>query len=129
MKKLIIFSVLYFLIYSGLSIAASNTSAGHEMTDHDTMDKTMEKKITKPATLSTLATVPSSGKSREPGFDDRYAMEPTSVQAGFDEKCALASRGIIILDRANMKKCGIQSGSVTKKIDHPRRKKTDRSQH
>lgn len=118
-------------------MAASNTSGGHEMMGHDTMDMTMEKtiktekekKITKPATLSTLATVPSSGKSREPGFDDRYAMEPTSVQAGFDEKCALASRGIIILDRASMKKCGIQSGSVSKKTDHPRRKKTDHSLH
>ncbi len=129
MKKLIIFSVLYFLIYPGSSIAASNTSADHEIIGHDTMDMTMEKKITKPATLSTLATVPSSGKSREPGFDDRYVMEPTSVQAGFDEKCALASRGIIILDRASMKKCGIQSGSVSKKTDHPRRKKIDHSLH
>jgi len=121
MKKRIIFSILYLLIYSGLSIAESDMSGKHAA-----MDMGKKKEIAS-ATLSTLVTVPSSGKSREAGFDGRYAMEPTSVKADPGEKCALASRGIIILDRVNMQKCGLQSNSMIKKTEHSGRKQMDHS--
>ncbi len=56
--------------------------------------------------LKVLSRMPDSGKSREAGFDGRYAMEPTTAPSKMADRCALASRGIIMLDRQSWKRCG-----------------------
>ncbi len=56
--------------------------------------------------LETLSEIPKSGKSREAGFDNRYTMETTSAEDKLADLCAKGSRGLIILDRKTLAKCG-----------------------
>ncbi|MGD8940466.1 MAG: hypothetical protein PVJ72_13860 [Gammaproteobacteria bacterium] len=63
-------------------------------------------KSTHSESLSTLKTMPSSGRSREAGYDDRYAMESTSASNSLQTQCAQASRGLIMIDNATWAKCG-----------------------
>jgi len=57
-------------------------------------------------TLEPLTQLPPSGKSREAGYDGSYAMENTSIDLSIETRCALASRGLIILDNAGWQQCG-----------------------
>lgn len=56
--------------------------------------------------LPRLQAMPSSGKSREAGFDGRYVMESTSAQASVATRCAQASRGLVMVDNATWAECG-----------------------
>lgn len=56
--------------------------------------------------LSPVDAVPPSGKAREAGFDGRYGMEPTSADDDPAGRCALGSRGIVMLDNAEWALCG-----------------------
>lgn len=56
--------------------------------------------------LKPLTQVPPSGKAREAGFDGTYTMEDTSVDHSLARRCALASRGLVMLDKAGWQQCG-----------------------
>jgi hypothetical protein len=58
------------------------------------------------AELPRLQAMPSSGKSREAGFDGRYVMESTTAQASVATRCAQASRGLVMVDNATWAECG-----------------------
>ena len=49
------------------------------------------------------APVSGKGKVREAGFDNSCNMKQTIMVVSLSEKCVLASRGIIMLDRASWK--------------------------
>ncbi|MFV1983883.1 MAG: hypothetical protein ACC657_10130 [Thiohalomonadales bacterium] len=57
-------------------------------------------------TLVILNIMPKSGKAREAGFDGKFIMESTSIQDSDFTLCAKATRGLIMLDNAMLKKCG-----------------------
>ena len=81
----------------------------HQQTSKKTMHGKMDHKQHLPRRsggLEVLSRMPNSGKAREAGFDGRYAMEPTTVPSKMVNRCALASRGIIMLDRQSWKRCG-----------------------
>jgi len=77
-----------------------------------------------PGELKSLAEVPVSGRARKAGSDGRYAMEPTSVNDSLSALCAKGSRGIVMLDRVTIDKCGGRTkgmpvpASMKKKVDH-----------
>ena len=64
--------------------------------------------------LTMLDAAPASGKAREVGFDNSYNMKQTTTIASLAEKCALASRGIIMLGRASWKQCGVKVKELPK---------------
>ena len=66
------------------------------------------------ASLNALAEQPKSGKAREAGYDERYVMEDTSLHQTINRRCALASRGLIMLDKASWSQCNGQSAGSTK---------------
>jgi len=55
--------------------------------------------------LEPLTSLPPSGKSREAGYDGSYMMENTSIDLSIESRCALASRGLIMLDNAGWQQC------------------------
>ena len=67
--------------------------------------------------LVILKQAPASGKAREAGYDNNYNMKQTTTEVNLSEKCALASRGIIMLDRASWKKCDVTRQNMIKKSD------------
>ncbi|MGD8567582.1 MAG: hypothetical protein PVJ39_05820 [Gammaproteobacteria bacterium] len=56
--------------------------------------------------LQRLDALPPSGKSREAGFDGSYFMQNTALNQPLEVKCALGSRGLIMLDNDTWTKCG-----------------------
>jgi hypothetical protein len=68
------------------------------------------------ADLRRLQAMPSSGKSREAGYDDRYVMESTTVQASTATRCAQASRGLVMVDNATSAECGGKPQGWSKSI-------------
>ncbi len=100
-KFLVGASAIMALTTSG-SMQAADPHAGM---DHSKMSKMPAPEV-KAGKLKSLKTVPASGKAREGSYDGRYAMEPTSNRATLARRCALASRGIIMLDNATWKRCG-----------------------
>lgn len=77
--------------------------------DHDGMHGTQPAAGSKPAItmrLSRLDALPPSGKSREANFDNSYFMHNTALEQPLEVKCALASRGLIMLDNDSFQKCG-----------------------
>lgn len=57
------------------------------------------------APLPMLAAQPASGKAREAGFDGTELMESTSADASLAVRCAQASRGLIVVERAIWAQC------------------------
>lgn len=76
--------------------------------------------------LKVLPRIPDSGKAREAGFDGRYAMEPTTMPSKMANRCALASRGIIMLDNRSWKSCG---GKPKGALPGPKKAKKTAHQH
>ena len=117
-----------------LLFTASPTSFAKEEMDHSkhmdpskNMDHSKQAGYTKKAAageLKPLSEVPKSGRARKAGTDGRYAMEPTSAEDGLSALCAKASRGLVMIDRATITKCGgLTKGmpvpvSMEKKVDH-----------
>jgi hypothetical protein len=56
--------------------------------------------------LQRLDALPPSGKSREAGYDGSYFMRSTALNQPLEVKCALGSRGLIMLDNDTWTKCG-----------------------
>ena len=83
---------------------AADPHAGHGKMDHGKPSYVAPK--VKAGKLKILKTIPKSGKAREGGYDQRYAMEPTTIRTSLARRCALGSRGIIMLDNATWKRCG-----------------------
>ena len=114
MKKLFTVLVITFMA-GGMAIAAEKKTqasghmmdhSGHNM-DHSGHDMTYKgAKGQASGTLKKLDAVPTSGKAREAGFDDKYPMETTSAKDSLAEKCAKGSRGLIMLDNKTWEKCG-----------------------
>ena len=62
--------------------------------------------VAEPQKLQRLQKMPPSGKSREAYFDDTVFMNTLSPEHSLEEQCALASRGLIMLDNASWERCG-----------------------
>jgi Ni/Co efflux regulator RcnB len=56
--------------------------------------------------LPRLDALPPSGKSRENNFDHSHFMQNTALEQPLEVRCALASRGLIMLDNSSWEKCG-----------------------
>lgn len=109
---------LVIFIFGALCAAASAARAAEQM-DHTQMGHgAVEPKVVEPApmdhskmnldatvALPMLAVPPTSGKAREAGFDGTELMEATSADASLAVRCAQASRGLIVLDRATWAQC------------------------
>ena len=78
----------------------------HDMAGHAQHEKPGTKTMTSSESLKKLKQLPSSGKSREANYDNSYYMHNTSLDQTLEAKCALASRGLIMLDNESWKKCG-----------------------
>ncbi len=102
---------IHQIFIMGIALSLSSFSMAVEKIDHtqhESHDKTKASyaKVKPKGDLNTLSEIPGSGKSREAGFDDRYAMEPTSALDNLSDLCAKGSRGLIMLDRQTLAKCG-----------------------
>lgn len=102
---------VYKLMTFGVLLSFSSFLMAAESMDHAQHEQHSQSKYAYQAAkskdgLDALHAIPKSGKSREAGFDRRYAMEPTSVQDDLAELCAKGSRGLIMLDRKTWEKCG-----------------------
>ncbi len=120
------FAVLIFLIpYTSVTHAAQTGS--HSMKKKPSKYKRRVKKR-KADKLVILNVMPKSGEAREAGFDGNYAMETTTILDSDFTLCAKASRGLIMLDNAMLKKCGGRASGWSKgpgkakKMDHSKHK-------
>ncbi|MFV2055668.1 MAG: hypothetical protein ACC707_04335 [Thiohalomonadales bacterium] len=87
----------------------------NSMSDMKGMHHDMKKDAKKSSnSLVTLKTLPASGVSREGGYDGRYAMEATTVTEPLSDRCAKASRGIVMLDNKTWEKCGGKPDGLAK---------------
>lgn len=68
------------------------------------------------AKLKRLDALPPSGKSREANYDNSYFMQNTALEQPLEVKCALASRGLIMLDNESFQKCGGKPAGWSKGI-------------
>lgn len=112
MKKLVYklgIALMVIMAVPSITVAAE---MDHSKMDHSKMGHGMngpkmpQPKAVKKGRLSRLSTIPASGRTREAGYDGRYAMEPTSTRTRLSEKCAQATRGLVMLDNATWKRCG-----------------------
>lgn len=85
-------------------MAASQPSATMSEMSHDMNGYATREAAN--ASLPPLATVPASGKARESGMDGRHVQEATGAGVSGSERCALAARGIVMLDNASWAACG-----------------------
>ena len=120
MKRLVnklAIALVFIIAMPVITIAAEMDHSGmdHSRMDHSKMGKmghgmngpkVAQPKAVKKVKLNRLPAMPASGRSREAGYDGRYAMEPTSIRTRLSEQCAQASRGIVMLDNATWKRCG-----------------------
>jgi len=101
--------------------ASSSELGNHQSMPNENMssdqhhDHTVTHDMTKPVlsslpeatpALPRLNALPPSGKSREANFDNSYFMQSTALEQPLEVKCALASRGLIMLDNDSFQKCG-----------------------
>ena len=78
----------------------------HDMADHAQHGKPGTKTMASSESLKKLKQLPPSGKSREANYDGSYYMHNTSLEQTLEARCALASRGLMMLDNESWKKCG-----------------------
>lgn len=112
MNNLINILVVAFTFLFVLPTVTVAAEMDHSKMDHSKMGHGMngpkmpQPKAVKKGSLNSLSAMPPSGRAREAGSDGRYAMEATSTRTRFSEKCAQATRGLIMLDNASWKRCG-----------------------
>lgn len=107
---------MFITFASATVLSASALLVAAEM-DHSKMDHSkmqMKAPLVKPGGLQKLDKLPASGKSREAGFDENYAMESTTVENDLATRCAQASRGLVMLDNATWQKCGGKPAGAAK---------------
>jgi hypothetical protein len=78
--------------------------------------------------LQKLHKMPSSGKSREAGYDGTYRMESTSALNDTHTQCAQASRGLVMVDNATWAECGGKPDGWSKGIEKSKAME-DHNQH
>lgn len=100
---------------------------GHEAM-HDTTKPGLSSMAKTAPELLRLNALPPSGKSREANFDNTYFMQSTALEQPLEVKCALASRGLIMLDNDSFQKCGGKPVGWSKGITAAQ-KTEDHSQH
>jgi len=133
MKKIVKYTLLttaivIFLIPYASSAHAANMHEGHQMKKSNATKYKRRVKKRRADKLVILNIMPKSGKAREAGFDGSHAMESTTLLDSDFTLCAKASRGLIMLDNAMLRKCGgrAQGWSVgpgnAKKMDHSKHK-------
>jgi len=117
--------VLAVLTFSCTSVFAKEAMDHSKHMDHS--QHTGYEKQTASGALKPVMEVPKSGRARKAGSDDRYAMEPTSSKDSLQMQCAKGSRGLIMLDRETIEKCG----GITKGMPEPvgMKEKVDHSGH
>ncbi len=113
-KYFMVIIALIMLVGPAISMAqvdvSTDVSKSGSMQDHSQMGhESMGHSSKSTPDMSILKTVPASGKAREAGFDNSYIMKQMTNGASIKTQCALASRGIIMLDRESWKKCGKQA--------------------
>jgi len=87
--------------------ASEHNSMQHDMAEHAQQGKPITKiGVSSSESLEKLRQLPSSGKSREGNYDGTYYMHSTSLEQPLEARCALASRGLMMLDNESWKKCG-----------------------
>jgi len=112
MKNLTIKLGILSVFVVWLSSSAIAAEVDHSKMDHSKMGhgmngpKVAQQKSTKKGSLNLLSAMPPSGRTREAGSDGRYAMEATSTTTRMSEKCAQATRGLIMMDNTTWKRCG-----------------------
>lgn len=116
-----------------LPFVAMAAEMDHSKMDHSKMGHGMSgpkvamTKAVKKGRLDRLSKMPPSGQAREAGSDGRYAMEPTSVRTRRSEKCAQATRGLIMLDNSAWKRCGGKPEGAPKSVKDAPDGKVDHS--
>ena len=85
-----------------------HSQISHEKMNHGKMESvsTESSKTPAQAVLEKLMKMPASGRARESGSDGRYVMESISVYDSLAERCAKASRGLMLLDNVTWVQCG-----------------------
>ena len=105
-KYFMVIITLIMIVGPTISMAQDDVSKDGSMQDHSQMGHEAMGHSSKSAPdMSILKTVPASGEAREAGFDNSYIMKQMTNGASIETQCALASRGIIMLDRESRKKC------------------------
>ncbi len=107
-------AIVFVVVLPAIAVAAEmdHSQMDHSKMDHSKMGHGMngpkmpQPKAVKKGQLNRLSAMPPSGRPREAGYDGRYAMEPTSTRTRLSEKCAQATRGLIMLDNATWRRCG-----------------------
>ena len=99
-------AMLIFLIpyTSSAHAATKNAHQGHSGKQTTKYKRRVKKR--RADKLVILNIMPKSGEAREAGFDGSYVMEPTTILNSDFTLCAKASRGLIMIDNALLKKCG-----------------------
>jgi len=113
MNKMIVVYFLSTLLSSVQAAEMDHSKMDHGQMDHEKMNHgkiesvpVASSKTSAPAALAILAEMPASGRAREGGSDGRYVMESISVSDSVAERCAKASRGLMMLDNATWAQCG-----------------------
>ena len=100
-------TVIVGLMFSSVAAAAEMDHSKMDHSGHNMHGPAVtQTKSKKSGKLRKLSVMPPSGQAREAGSDGRYVMEPTSNRDTLANKCALAARGVIMLDNATWKRCG-----------------------
>ncbi len=128
MKKLIANTGMALAFFIALPLVAAAAEMDHSKMGHGMNGpKVAMQKAVKKGQLSRLPVMPASGRAREAGSDGRYAMEPTSIRTRWSEKCAQATRGLVMLDNAAWKRCGGKPKGAAMGIKNQSEAKMDHS--
>jgi len=104
----------------------SKNSKNHS--GHKTKPNKRKVRKSKSDSLVILNNMPNSGKAREVGFDGKSTMETTTILDSEFTLCAKATRGLIMIDNALLRKCGgrptgwATGPGVATKMDHSKHK-------
>ncbi|MGD8559144.1 MAG: hypothetical protein PVG89_08810 [Gammaproteobacteria bacterium] len=79
--------------------------------------------------LQRLSALPPSGKSREANYDGNYMMQSTAIDQSLETRCALASRGLMMLDNDAWAKCGGKPKGWSKGIGNNSRSNMEHGNH
>ena len=92
--------------HTGHQSKANDQHHNHEAMQSDVQAGSSSSGSAAALNLPRLNALPPSGKSREANFDNTYFMHNTSLEQPLEVKCALATRGLIMLDNETFQKCG-----------------------